>query len=159
MSGDSNRVPRWRRYLRLVRANPRADVDDELAFHLEMRAERNRSLGMPPDEARREAEHRFGDVTPVRDALLDHDTKRHKQIQRAELFADLIHDVRFGVRSLARAPGFTLAAALTLALGIGANAAIFSVVDALLLRPLPYARPHELVSLGCGSAGEYLALR
>ncbi len=159
MSGESGRTPRWRRYLRLVRPNPRADVEDELAFHLDMRTERNMALGMSADDARREAEQRFGNLTPVRDALVDHDSKRQQQTQRTELVSDLIHDVRFGARSLLRAPGFTLAAALTLALGIGANTAIFSVVDALLLRPLPYAHPEQLVSLGGGSAGEYLALR
>jgi putative ABC transport system permease protein len=159
MSDDSRRTPRWRRYLRLVRPNLPEDVDDELAFHLDMRTERNLVLGMSPEDARREAEQRFGDVAPVRASLVEHDVHQHARTERAELFSDLIHDVRFGTRSLLRAPGFTLAAALTLALGIGANAAIFSVVEALVLRPLPYARPHELVSLGSGSAGEYLALR
>jgi len=159
MSDDPRRTPRWRRYLRLVRPNPRADVDDELGFHLDMRTERNVALGMAHDDARREAEQRFGDVAPVRDALVDHDAKRHARTERAAFLSDLIHDVRFGTRSLLRAPAFTLAATLTLALGIGANAAIFSIVQALLLQPLPYTRPQELVSVGTGSAGEYLALR
>src|SRR3954465_13159316 len=72
---------------------------------------------------------------------------------------DVIQDVRFAWRSLRRAPGFATAAILTLALGIGANTAIFSVVDALLLRPLPYQHPEELMSIGTGSAGEFLALK
>jgi len=159
MSGDSGRAPRWRRYLRLGRPNARADVDDELAFHLDMRTQRNVALGMSPDDARREAEQRFGELDPVRDVLVDHDARRNVRTERAELLSDLVHDVRFGVRSLLRAPAFTISAALTLALGIGANAAIFSVVHALLLQPLPYARPYELVSVGTGSAAEYLALR
>jgi len=159
MSGDSGRAKRWRRYLRLGRPNARADVDDELAFHLDMRTQRNVALGMSPDDARREAEQRFGELDPVRDVLVDHDARRNVRTERAELLSDLVHDVRFGVRSLLRAPAFTISAALTLALGIGANAAIFSVVHALLLQPLPYARPYELVSVGTGSAAEYLALR
>src|SRR5689334_21700688 len=159
MTGDRGPTPRWRRYLRLMRANPRGDVDDELAFHLDMRTERNVALGMSPDDARREAEERFGNVAPVRDALVKHDAKQHVRTERAELLSDPVHDLCFGARSLRRAPGLALAATLTLALGIGASAAIFSIVHALLLEPLPYARPYELVSMGAGSAGEYLALR
>jgi putative ABC transport system permease protein len=156
-----NDDPRWRRYLRFARPNVAADVDDELRFHVEMRVERNIALGMSADEARREALKRFGDVTSVRDALVEHDKRKQDAEGRRELMADLAQDVRFGWRSLRRAPAFAIAATLTLALGIGANAAIFSVVNAVVLRPLPYARPHELMSLRGGnrSAGELLALR
>jgi hypothetical protein len=108
MSGERARTPRWRRYLRLMRANPRGDVDDELAFHLDMRTERNVALGMSPDDARREAEERFGNVAPVRDALVEHDAKQHVRTERAELLSDLVHDLRFGARSLRRAPCFAL---------------------------------------------------
>ena len=144
-------APRWRRYLRLARPNVAADVDDELRFHIDMRVERNIALGMAKDEARREALQRFGDVTVVRDTLVDHDQRKQDAEGRRELMADLAQDVRFGWRALRRAPAFAVAATVTLALGIGANAAIFSVVNAVVLRPLPYARPHELVSIGDGS--------
>ena len=152
-------VPRWRRYLRLVRHDVGADVDDELAFHLAMRVERNIALGMTPDAARREAMERFGDVSDVRELLVAHDTRRQSTEERTEYFRDLAQDLRFGARSLRRAPGFATATILTLALCIGSNAAIFSVVDAIVLRPLPYAHPERLVSIGTGAAGEFLALR
>ena len=152
-------TPRWRRYLRFLRPDPAADVDEELDLHLALRAERNIALGMSPDEARRDALRRFGDVSRVRYELVDHDQRRHTSRERVELMADLVQDLRFGWRTLRRAPAFTAAAILTLGIGVGANAAIFSVVDAVVLRPLPFARPQELIAIGSGSAGEFLALR
>jgi putative ABC transport system permease protein len=152
-------APRSRRYLRLVRPNVPADVDEELAFHLEMRVERNIALGMSLEAARSEAIERFGDVTRLREQLVRHDTRRQSTSERTEYLRDFAQDLRFGIRALRRAPGFAAATILTLALCIGANAAIFSVVDAVVLRPLPYAHPEQLVSLGTGAAGEFLALR
>ena len=152
-------TPLWRRYLRLARPNVKRDVDDELEFHLEMRVAEYMRQGLSRDEARARAEKRFGEVGTVRGALVEHDRHREALERRREFFADFLLDLRFGWRALLRAPGFAVTAVLTLAIGIGANTAIFSVVDALLLRPLPYDHSEQLVFIGMGSAGEFLGLR
>ena len=127
--------PRWWRYLRFIRPDPAADVDDELAFHIAMRIERNLALGMPPEEAQRDALRRFGDVERVRVELVQHDERVYATNQRIELMSDFLHDIRFGLRSLRREPGVTAGIVLTLALGLGVNMAMFSFLDVVFLRP------------------------
>jgi predicted permease len=112
------------------------ELDDELQFHLEQMQEFAVSRGDAPPEAGRRARRQMGSVDHVKEACRDVRTLRPLE--------DFLQDLRFGARLLARGRGFTVVAALSLALGIGASSSIFSLINAIVLRPLPVADPHEL---------------
>ena len=139
----SQRRPFW--YLR--RRAVKAEVDEELSLHLEMRVNELIAAGTPPDEARREALRQFGDLDGTREYCRRQDEERENEMQRALLFEDFMQDLRIGIRSLLRAPVLTLTIIVTVGVGLGATAAIFSAVSAALLRPLPYAAPQDLVRI------------
>ncbi len=116
-----------------------ARLNDELAFHLEQQIAENRAAGMNPEEARYAALRTFGNPTVMREQ-----TRAAWSWSSVEV---LLRDVRIAARTLRRTPGFTLIAILVMALGIGANVALFTVVRSVLLKPLPYANPENLVAL------------
>jgi len=123
------------------------EVDDELAFHLEMRTRELIAAGLDPDEARRQAAARLGDLAALRRTCVDLGRRRDREFRVMQWLAEFRHDVLFALRQMRAAPAFTLVAAFTLALGIGANSAIFALVDATLLRPLPFRDPASVVVL------------
>ncbi|HXT18888.1 MAG TPA: ABC transporter permease [Gemmatimonadaceae bacterium] len=147
MTLDDDRPPPWRRYLRLARENPARDVDDELSFHLQSTIDELLAAGMTLDGACAAARAKFGDVEGISKTLYSLSQQRERHMTRAEWMDALKQDVAFGLRQLKKAPGFTCIALITLALGIGANAAIFSVVNTVLLRPLPFANTDRVLRL------------
>ncbi|HEX5438799.1 MAG TPA: ABC transporter permease [Gemmatimonadaceae bacterium] len=142
--------PLWHRYLRFWRSDPRADLDDELAFHVQARIDEYIATGMNPEQARAEAEHRLGDLARVRVecSKIDQDFARRRSM--SDIMRGVITDLRVALRQLRRERAITAAAGLCLVLGIGANTAIFSVVDAVLFRPLPFRDANRLVLVGEG---------
>ena len=112
---------------------------DEIAFHIDMAAERNRRAGMSDEDARRAALLEFGGIERSKEAARDE--------HRSRPIEDALRDLHYAMRSLRRAPAFALTTVLTLAIGIGANTAIFSAVDGVLLKPLPYANADRLMTL------------
>lgn len=136
-----------RRAFRLAVNRPRIDeeVDDEVEFHLAMRAAELVARGWSREAARAEAQRRFGDPHLWREAMSTVDRERAALDRRAEWTDNLRQDLSFAVRSLRRAPLFTMLAVVTLALGIGANAAVFGVLKSVLLDSLPYSDADRLV--------------
>ncbi len=123
----------------------RADVDDEFAFHLEMRIGELIADGWNPAAARAEALRLFGDLDDARTYCRHLSERRERYAMRAQLFDGMRQDLTFAIRTLRRSPAFTLAAILTLALGVGANLTMFGIVDRLLLRPPAHVSSPELV--------------
>ncbi|HUQ89510.1 MAG TPA: ABC transporter permease [Vicinamibacterales bacterium] len=123
------------------------EFDEEIALHIEMRTRELIADGMDPNDARAAAIMKMGDVASLRRACVDLGRKRDREMRVTMWLEELRDDIRFAFRQLRAAPAFTLVATLTLALGIGANSAIFALVDATLLRPLPYHSPDRLVTI------------
>jgi putative ABC transport system permease protein len=134
------KIPGLRRFFRVDRGASSVEraVDDELQFHFDRTIEELIAAGRTPDAARREAELRFGDRLAARERLTAIDRSRVENERRAEWWDSLRQDVKYAARGLRMKPGFTAAVVVTLGLGIGANSAMFGVIDRLLFRPPTY---------------------
>ena len=131
-----------------VRREDRAvsEADEEIALHLALRTEQLRREGLSPEAARAEAERRFGSLDEARGTLHKSATKRENRMRIRDWIDGVRQDLRYALRGLRRNPGFTATAVLCLALGVGANAATFSLFDELVMRPLPVHQPDRLVN-------------
>ena len=121
------------------------EVDEELAFHIEMRTRELVEKGVDPRIAREMVLARIGDARRLKRTCVDLGRKRDREMRFTQWLDERRQDVRFALRQLKSTPAFTVVAAITLALGIGANSAMFALADATLIRPLPYPDADRLV--------------
>jgi predicted permease len=147
------RIPLWRRYDRLLGADPTADIKAELRFHIESKTDELICLGWRPEAAREEAEHQFGNILAIQHIGERIGEKMERRRRLQDYWSECLQDVRYTFRNLGRNRSFAAVAILILALGIGANVAVFSVVNTILLRPLPFPEAQQLVWLA-GNKGE-----
>ena len=141
--------PGVRRIFRLPDSRERLtrELDEEVRFHVEMRVARLIARGVPYDDARAEALRRFGDVEDLRDYCQTIEDAHMQRARTRERLGTVLQDSRFALRQFRKTPSFAVVAALTLALGIGGATAIFSVVNGVVLRPLPFERSEQIVQL------------
>ncbi|HEX6806579.1 MAG TPA: ABC transporter permease [Gemmatimonadaceae bacterium] len=133
------------------------DLEDEVQFHVAMRVQALERAGLTHDDAVAEAQRKFGDVQDLRDYCVAIEVPHMQRAQFRERMYSVGQDLRFALRQFRRSPGFAFIASLTLALGVGATTAIFSVVDGVILKPLPFNRPEQLVQLwGIDANGRHL---
>ena len=123
------------------------EIDEELDLHVEMRTREYIQRGVDPKTARELALRRMGDAASLKRTMAGVARKRDREMRLTLRLEELRDDLKFAFRQLKHSPGFALVATLTLALGIGANSAIFALVDATLLRPLPFREPDRLVAI------------
>ncbi len=142
----------WRRLRRILHPDVGEDINDELGFHLGARIAEYEARGDTRTDAERLARERFGDTDVVRQMLQTHDAAVARREHRRENMSELMQDVRLAFRGLRRTRGFTLTVLATLAIGIGANTAVFSVVSRALIDPLPYRASDRLVLLYTATA-------
>ena len=147
MIPEDDRVPAWRRYARFLRGNPARDVDEEVEFHLQSTFDELVASGMSPEAARDAARRKFGDLDLIGETLYTLSRQRERRMEMRDRLQTIRQDVAFGLRQLRKSPGFTAAALATLALGIGANSAIFSVVYSVMLKPLPFANSDRIITI------------
>src|SRR5690348_1511118 len=130
-------MPILKKLLAIFHQPQQQEMDDELRFHLEKQIEANIVSGMSPEEARRQALIAFGGVQQTRELV--------REVRWTQFGSVMLHDARYAWRLLRKTPGFTAVVVLTLAIGIGMNTAIFSLIDAILFRGLPVSEPEQLV--------------
>jgi putative ABC transport system permease protein len=145
MRWRDSEVPGAKKLARVSDADVARDVNDEIAFHLEESVAKLMARGMSETEARECAGKSFGDVAASRAELVAMDRRRRRRRRMATLLSGIGQDLRLAARSLRRSPGFSVAALVTLTVGIAVTTTMFVMIDGILLRPLPYAHPERLV--------------